>query len=460
MKKIFFISFLVFIFQSSFSQNEIPVQSTWILTDNYGRKYDSKITKERYRTNSNGNIEGLYIAYDKDGKTINTKINYKNGVKNGQALECEGSCYGSYLNDNRVGEWVFTSFDGSVKVETYINGKIEGKSVEYSDKTRSRILSSTEYKNGIKNGKYILYTENGEIKEKGNYVNDLKDGEWLEYLYDVVAKEYVVVKGNYVNGERDKLWINFGILYSYLSALGIQKSYEPSTGSYGSSKYGGNVEFVGGGDETLGPKKGYNSEFNLGKLIKEHKVLTKEDSLVLEKELKEQEELKLAEKKRAEEEAVLKAEKEAKRKKTEDTPLSTSEILLVGSWNYKIEDIENTYDVLVEFSDDKRSLIVTLNYEKWGTKQEYILGSWVDVRSYKKDNQQIKFRGIWVKPNENIINLIYDTYDCVNGTLNESRCKDLATTFSEWQNSITIDKMSAKKMEIKIGKNIIKVKKL
>ena len=78
MKNVKIVLILLFICFKVSAQNDIPVQSTWILTDNYGRKYDSKIPKERYKINSNGKIEGLYIFYDEDGKTIKQKINYKN----------------------------------------------------------------------------------------------------------------------------------------------------------------------------------------------------------------------------------------------------------------------------------------------------------------------------------------------------------------------------------------------
>ena len=41
------------------------------------------------------------------------------------------------------------------------------------------IESRTLYKNGLKNGKYLLYSEKGSIVWEGNYVDGYKDGKWI-----------------------------------------------------------------------------------------------------------------------------------------------------------------------------------------------------------------------------------------------------------------------------------------
>jgi antitoxin component YwqK of YwqJK toxin-antitoxin module len=355
----FFIILLILIYNNSFSQTEIPVQSTWILKDDYGRKYDSKITKERYKTNTNGNIEGLFISYDEDGKTINNKITYKDGVKNGPAFESLGVLYsatGNYLKGNRVGEWSTVLLGGSFTIDNYIGGKIEGKSITYTDNSKSKIQSTTEYKNGLKQGAYISYFENGTIKEKGNYENDIKVGEWTEYLQDEVINEYIIVKGLYINGKRDKIWTNYGILYPYLDPYvgALKKAYEPGKGQYGSSNYGGSVDFVGGNDMNFGAKKNYNSEFDNGKFIKENKILTRADSIRLQ----------------AQEEAQKQKQLEIENKKKLDAEIKVSAD--------KADQLYKTY--LSIFIETKNTIFVDANNNRI-TKETYPKGEFIAKKS-------------------------------------------------------------------------------
>jgi hypothetical protein len=187
---------------------ELPVQTTWIKTDNYGRKYNTNIPKERYKTNSNGNIHGLYIRYDEDGKTIMEKTNYNNGVKHGKHYENYNSLVveGNFVNGKQVGIWKTTKFQW----------------IEYKT-----------FKNGVLDGSYIKYGKDGKtVLEKGNYVNGSKEGEWIELLSvdrdlvnislkdfrDEIGK-YYVAKGHYFKGKRHGVWSNateliYGFSYS------------------------------------------------------------------------------------------------------------------------------------------------------------------------------------------------------------------------------------------------------
>lgn len=260
--------FLTVYLTSVKGQTEIPVKSTWIKEDAYGRMYDTKIPKERYRTNSSGEIEGLYILYNEDGKTIQKKITYKNGKKDGPANL--GYASGNYKNDLEEGEWIEHYLGENITIINYVHGVIVGKKITYSDKSRTKILSFTEYQNGIPNGKHISYFEDGTVKEEGNYLAGNKTGYWVEYGPDLVTSEYIFSKGNYINGNRDGEWVNYGKCYAYLGAYGKEYSYVPKQAD---NSY---IEFTGGSGSAFGPKKGYNAKYNNGTYLKDEVFISAE----------------------------------------------------------------------------------------------------------------------------------------------------------------------------------------
>jgi antitoxin component YwqK of YwqJK toxin-antitoxin module len=110
---------------------------------------------------------------------------------------------GLFLNDKRIGEWIFY----------YPNSKIEqvGK---YDKKGRAQgewkwfydsgnILRIENYIDNLRNGPMLEYTEDGKIITKGEYLDDLKEGLWL---YETI--EYKEI-GKYVNDKPDSLWKSY-----------------------------------------------------------------------------------------------------------------------------------------------------------------------------------------------------------------------------------------------------------
>lgn len=104
----------------------------------------------------------------------------------------------------------------------------EGKVTTYSNGFKC----ITIYKNGIKNGESITYLDNGNVYEKGNYVDGKQIGEWTTYNkgkvsrkylykigdgnYEVIYRDYpeelkdgmsYVEKGSYTNGKEDGYFI-------------------------------------------------------------------------------------------------------------------------------------------------------------------------------------------------------------------------------------------------------------
>lgn len=72
-------------------------------------------------------------------------------------------------------------------------------------------------RNGLKQGLWEEYWDNGNLQSKGSYVNGLKEGYW-EYYED----GNLISKGSYKNDLADGIWeyyytngrLKFGILYN------------------------------------------------------------------------------------------------------------------------------------------------------------------------------------------------------------------------------------------------------
>jgi len=352
--------------------------------DSYGRMYDTKIPKERYRTNSNGEIEGLYILYKEDGKNIQQKITYKNGKKDGPAYL--GWASGNYKNDLEEGEWIEHYLGENITVINYIQGVVVGKKITYSDKSRTKILSFTEYQNGVPNGKHASYFEDGNIKEEGNYLNGAKNGYWVEYGPDLVTSEYIFSKGNYINGNRDGEWINYGKCYAYLGAYGKQYSYVPkqTENSY--------IEFTLGSESAFGPKKGYNAVYNNGKYIKDEDLISAylrhiRDSIDIVIKKEEEDRLKAYQR---EQDSIRMAKEKVENdyiqmiNGVKSKPYTETERNFAGSWEFKSEKIYAADGIFIFFEEFKVQLDRTYIYKSYFKK-------WLETQIYKEYNE----KGIW-----------------------------------------------------------------
>lgn len=376
--------FLTVYLTSVNGQTEVPLKTTWIKEDVYGRKYDTKIPKERYRTNSYGEIEGLYILYYEDGKTIQKKITYKNGKKNGPAYL--GFASGNYKNDLEEGEWIEHYLGENITVVNYIQGRIVGKKITYSDKSRTKILSFTEYQNGVPNGKHITYFDDGTIKEEGSYLNGDKTGYWVEYGPDMVTGEYIFSKGNYISGNRDGEWVNYGKCYAYLGDYGKKYSYLPkkTENSY--------IEFTGGSESAFGPKKGFNAVYNNGQYLKDEVYISadvkqKLDSIENAYKKANEERIKAFERKQ---DSIRMAKEKVENdyiqmiNSVKSKQFTETEHNFTGTWEFKSEKIY-TNDAIIIFYEDFK-----LNSDRSYTYKSYFK-KWLESPVYKEYNE----KGIW-----------------------------------------------------------------
>src|SRR5690606_30844525 len=75
-----------------------------------------------------------------------------------------------------------------------------------------KVLEITFYKNDKRNGPFELRDSINGIIAKGNFKDDLKDGEWLHRYSDKDINEeiyFIYQKGNYIKDKREGKWIQY-----------------------------------------------------------------------------------------------------------------------------------------------------------------------------------------------------------------------------------------------------------
>ncbi|RZK45117.1 MAG: hypothetical protein EOO61_01150, partial [Hymenobacter sp.] len=157
--------------------------------DQYGQP--TRVVKERWQDNTNGEKQGVYLLYNSKGLPI-TKFTYVNGVKSGPAF-IVGEDYfysisfrltvkfiGTFLNGKEEGWWEV--FDVGLNGETgsldrrmkYVAGNLE-----YVNTFRNgRMTASYKYESGKKNGLAKIYGPTSEEYATGRYSNNILVGSW------------------------------------------------------------------------------------------------------------------------------------------------------------------------------------------------------------------------------------------------------------------------------------------
>jgi antitoxin component YwqK of YwqJK toxin-antitoxin module len=195
---------------------------------------------------------GGVIKTDTSKVTLIADGNYYEGFKSGywknydltNTLRSEGQ----FLSDNEIGEWkyYYTNWSDGKQgnmpysqklflIQNYSNGKLDGKSTRYSylneeeypcsenDENKNpldtckryvykKVFETSYYKNGMLNGPFEIKDSVNNTIVKGNFKNDLKDGEWLHRYSEKDEKEeiyYIYQKGNYQNDKREGKWIQY-----------------------------------------------------------------------------------------------------------------------------------------------------------------------------------------------------------------------------------------------------------
>lgn len=147
----------------------------------------------------NGIKHGSYKKYDKNDKLIGV-YNYENNMINGlyldeyssKKIKCE------YKNGMKNGKMIM--YNNQIYVKTYyVNDMEQGIHQEYALPSR-KLLAQCEYKNNKKNGKLILFYNDTKLVQ--SYVDDKLHG--FVFTYKKIDGQYMLAnKIEYKNGMRD-----------------------------------------------------------------------------------------------------------------------------------------------------------------------------------------------------------------------------------------------------------------
>ncbi len=155
----------------------------------------------RREYDSSGRVVASY-TFNK-GKLVSEGIIDDEGVKDGPWKEYyeEGElrAEGSYNQGKRVGKWKFYHQNGSVEQDGNYNnqGNPEGAWKWYFE--NGNVERDEAYRNGLTDGPYTEYDENGKVVVQGEYVDGLEEGFWKFQYGD--TREEGTFKGGKRNGE-------------------------------------------------------------------------------------------------------------------------------------------------------------------------------------------------------------------------------------------------------------------
>lgn len=170
---------------------------------------------------------GYWKQYDLTG-TLRSEGRFSNGQETG-----EWKYYYTNFSDDKNGSMPYSK--QLYLILNYVYGKLDGKSTRYSyleeeeypcsetDENKNpldtckrmvyqKILETTFYKNDKRNGPFELRDSINGIIAKGNFKDDLKDGEWLHRYSDKDVNEeiyFIYQKGNYTKDKRDGRWLQY-----------------------------------------------------------------------------------------------------------------------------------------------------------------------------------------------------------------------------------------------------------
>lgn len=144
-----------------------------------------------------GRRQGLWKYFFVTGE-IKEQGSYKNDKKTGTwkyfFLNGEVEQIGEYVNDLPEGTWRWFYANNQTRLEEeYIDGFEEGPSVEYSE--TGTIIAEGKYIEGFKEGEWIYFV--GNTKETGKYYEGEKQGKWRMIYIDTKKTVY---EGEYLNG--------------------------------------------------------------------------------------------------------------------------------------------------------------------------------------------------------------------------------------------------------------------
>jgi antitoxin component YwqK of YwqJK toxin-antitoxin module len=111
------------------------------------------------------------------------------------------------LNPNglRDGVWIEYYDEGNIlRKSNYKNGLKDGEEVTYHK--NGKINSIATYYTGFLHGKWTKWHQNGDLDEQGEYMGGKAEGHWIYYFYDKNKKRQ---EGFYKQSIRDSTWTDY-----------------------------------------------------------------------------------------------------------------------------------------------------------------------------------------------------------------------------------------------------------
>ena len=109
-----------------------------------------------------------------------------------------GKEQGSFRNGKKDGPWIYYHDNGQLRLkETLKNGKKDGPWIYYHD--NGQLNKEVTLKNGVKDGPWVSYHRNGQVESQGTYKDGKEDGLWIFYYDNGQLKS----KRTYKNSKRE-----------------------------------------------------------------------------------------------------------------------------------------------------------------------------------------------------------------------------------------------------------------
>ncbi len=147
---------------------------------------------------------GKWIGYYKDGETKHVK-RFEDGKKQGKwQFFTEGGdvhTFELYENDKRNGEWYKKGEETDIYYQFW---DMDSLISEYADLhyPNGQLIEKISYKEGLKNGKFTGYFQNGAKKYVKRFENDKPEGKWRYYTMAGKTNAEEI----YVEGKRNEEW--------------------------------------------------------------------------------------------------------------------------------------------------------------------------------------------------------------------------------------------------------------
>ena len=147
---------------------------------------------------------GKWIGYYKDGETKHVK-RFEDGEKQGKwQFFTEGGdvhTFELYENDKRNGEWYKKGEETDIYYQFW---DMDSLISEYADLhyPNGQLIEKISYKEGLKNGKFTGYFQNGAKKYVKRFENDKPEGKWQYYTMAGKTNAEEI----YVEGKRNEEW--------------------------------------------------------------------------------------------------------------------------------------------------------------------------------------------------------------------------------------------------------------